>query len=313
MYINNYSVNTRHNRPTVSSRTALVTYFFNDGQYRDPQAISSVSIFKSSNNWYPSSVIGSDGQIKSSVTSLVLMNYSNSSSDVTNSCFDPSNYVPGANASGIYRLREGVYAVVLDYNNVPSGVFNLSGSTVIQNQVNLAEDYSDVWTIVPVAGSDPDTVINEFSLNYDRFFTTTQPLLFRVATKLSNRHIVLGSNIDLKFTNEFTIENNDIDDTVLNLFKESLIVNPAIEIYKENTDRNLPARVTVSSFAQTSGACDVTAENTIIFTFNTEALKTHPQLTAGNFGSLTGAYVARVRFDVLNQTFYSNNFAFIVS
>lgn len=311
MYINNYSVNTRHNRPVVSARTALVTYFYNDGQYRDPQAISAVTMFRSADNWYPSSVIGSDGQIKSSASSLVLMNYANSSSDVTNSCFNPSNYSPGA--SGIYRLREGVYAVVLDYNNVPSGVFNLSGSTVVQNAVNLAEDYIDVWSIVPVAGADLDTVINSFTLDYDRFFTTTQPLLFRVATRLSNRHIVLGSKIDLKFTNEFNIENADIDETIINLFKQSVIMNPMVEIYKENTDRNLPSRVTVSSFAQTSGACDVTADNTVIFNFNTEALKTHPQLTAGNFGSMTGAYVARLKFDVLNQTFYSNNFSFIVS
>lgn len=312
MYINNYSVNTRHNRPTVSTRTALVTYFFNDGQYMDPVNISAVSIFRSANNWYPSSVIGSDGQIKSSASSLILMNYSNSSSDTTNSCFNASNYTPGANASGIYRLKEGVYAVVLD-QNTPSGILNLSGDWVIQNNVNLAEDYIDVWTIIPVAGGDLDTVINGFSLNYDRFFSTTQPLLLRVATRLVNRGMVLGSKIDLKFTNELTVENSDIDDSTLNLFKQSLILNPAVEIYKENTDRNLPSRITVSSFAQTSALCDVTPDNTIIFNFDTDALRTHPQLTAGNFGSLTGAYVARVKFEVLNQTFYSNNYAFIVS
>lgn len=312
MYINNYSVNTRHNRPTVSTKTALVTYFFNDGQYADPVNISSVSIFRSSNNWYPSSVIGSDGQIKSSASSLILMNYSNSSSDTTNSCFNPSNYTPGANASGIYRLREGVYAVVLD-SNTPSGVLNLSGQWVIANNVNLAEEYIDVWTVIPTAGGDLDTVINSFELNYDRFFSTTEPLLFRVATRLVNRSMVLGSKVDLKFTNEFNIENSNIDESILNLFKQSLILNPAVEIYKENTDRNLPSRVTVSSFAQTSALCDVTSDNTIILNFDTDALRTHTELTSGNLGSLTGAYVARVRFDVLNQTFYSNNFAFIVS
>jgi hypothetical protein len=313
MYINNISVNTRHNRPTVTSKTALIAYFFNDGQYVDPDAISAVTIFKSSENWYPSSVIGSDGQIKSSASSLVLMNYSNSSSDISDSSFDPNNYVPGQTASGIYRLKEGVYAVILDYNNVPSGVFNLSGSVEIPNKVNLAQEYIDVWTLRPLAGTDLITVINNFELNYDRFFTTTEPLLFRVSTRLANRNIVLGSKVDLKFTNEFTIENNNIDSSIINLFKQSLVMNPAIEIYKENSDRNLPSRVTVSSFAQTSGLCEVTSDNTIIYNFDTEALKTHPELVNGNLGPLTGAYVAKVKFDVLNQTFYSNNFGIIVS
>lgn len=313
MYINNYSVNTRHNRPTVSTRTALVTYFFNDGQYADPTAISAVTIFKASDNWYPSSVIGSDGQIKSSASSLVLMNFKTSAADTNNiAAFAPSNYTPGTNASGIYRLGTGIYAVILD-TATPSGVFNLSGETVIANNVNLAGEHIDVWTVIPAPGADLTTVINNFELNYDRFFTTTEPLLFRVATRLVNRHIVLGSKIDLKFTNEFNIENTNIDRSISNLFKESLIVNPSIEIYKENTDNNLPARVTVSSFAQTSALCDVTSDNTVIFNWDTDQLKTHPQLAAGNLGPITGTYVAKIKFSVLNQTFYSNNFAIIVS
>lgn len=312
MYINNYSVNTRHNRPTVSGRTALITYFFNDGQYTDPDAISAVTIFKASDNYYPSSVVGSDNQIKSDASSLVLMNYSNSSSDTTDSAFDASNYTAGSTASGIYRLRQGVYAVVLD-TNVLSGVYNLSGSTLVENQVNLSQDYIDVWTIVPTAGSDLDTVINKFRLNYDTFFTTTEPLLFKVSTRMTNRALVLGSKIDLKFTNEFTIENTNIDNSMINLFKESLILNPSVEIYKENVDRNLPSRVTVSSFAQTSALCDITSDNTIIFNWNTDELKTHPQLTAGLLGSPTGTYSVRVKFDVLNQTFYSNVYSFTVS
>jgi hypothetical protein len=310
MYINNISVNTRHNRPTVSSKTALLAYFYNDGQYKDPEAISAVSIFRASNNFYPSSVIGSDGQIKNSASSLVLMNFANSSSDTTNSTFNASNYSVGA--SGIYRLREGVYAVVLDTNAV-SAIFNLSGNNPIENTANLATDYIDVWTLVPTQGTDLTTVINQFTLDYDRFLTTTEPLLFRTATRLANRHIVLGSRVDLKFTNEVTIENSNIDSSITNLFKQSIVFNPKIEIFKENVERNLPARVEVSSFAQTSALCDVTSDNTVIFNWNTEELKSHPRLLDGTLGSLTGAYVVRLKFDILNQTFYSNSFSFIMS
>lgn len=310
MYINNISVNTRHNKPVVSGRTALLAYFFNDGQYKDPESISAVSIFKSSDNFYPSSVIGSDGQIKSSASSQVLMNFANSNSNTSSTSFDTSNYSVGA--SGIYRLREGVYAVVLDTNAV-SAIFNLSGNYPIANRVELNGEYIDVWTAELSQGTDLTTLINKFELDYDRFFSTTEPLMFRAATRLANRHIILGSKIDLKFTNEITIENTNIDTSILNLFKQSLVMNPQLEIFKENVERNLPARVTVSSFAQTSALCDVTSDNTVIFNWNTEALKAHPRLLDGTLGSLTGAYCARIKFDILNQTFYSNTFSFILS
>jgi len=85
-----------------------------------------------------------------------------------------------------------------------------------------------------------------------------------------------------------------------------------IEIYKKNQDRNLDARVEVSGYAATSGLMDVTSENTVIFTFDTEALKTHPRLLDGTLGSMTGTYVARLKFNALNQTIVSNDMAFII-
>jgi hypothetical protein len=310
MYINNISVNSRHGAPTVLSRTALLTYFYNNGKYADPYEISAVSIFRSADNFYPSSVIGPDGQILQSASSLVLMNYSNSSARTSDESFNTSNY--SIAGSGIYRIREGVYGVVLD-RELESTIFNLSGSEPITNRVSSTGDLLDVWTVRRVAGSNLDTVINEFSLSEDRFYNTTERVLFRVSTRMSNRHIVLGSKVDLKFTNEFNIENRNIDKSITNLFKQSLITDPQIEIVKENTERNLQSRVTVSSFSDTSSLCDVTSDNTVIFNWDTEALKSHPQLIAGNLGSITGIYNVRLRFSVLNETFLSNVFSFTVS
>jgi len=296
MYINNTAVNTRFNHPSVSEKTALVTYFFNNGQYQDPVDISSVTIFLASDNFYPSSIIGTDGLISSSVTSQ-LMTFANSATLTTDPSFDSSGY--SAAASGIYKLRDGVFAVVLD----PATASNLASAV---------NDYIDVWTIRRLPGSDFDTIVNEFTLNEDRFYATTEPVLFRVSTRLENKYLTLGSKIDLKFTNEFTIENGGLDSSVRNLFKESLVINPAIEIYKENDDRNLPSRVSVSSFSDTSGACDVTSDSTVVYTFDTNSLSTHPQLLAGNLGSMTGTYVARLKFNALNQVIYSNYQAFII-
>lgn len=310
MYINNISVNTRHNRPSVLSKTALVTYFINDGRYTDPYEISAVTIFHASGNMYPSALIGSDGQQTVSAFDQVLMNFANSAALTTDSVFDASNYSVGA--SGIFRIREGVYAVVLD-QSIASSIYNLSGDTLIENLVDRVGDYLDIWTIRRVAGSELDTVINEFTLHQDRFYSVTEPILFRVATRLVNHNIILGSKTDLKFTNEFTIENTNIDRSITNLFKESFIVNPAIEIYKQNEDRNLASRVVVSSFADTSALCDVTSDNTVIFNFNTQALTSLPSFQAGTFGAQQGVYVARLKFTALNQEMYSNYFSFIVS
>ena len=314
MEINDKPVTTRHERPTVLGPTALVMYFINDGQYVNPYEISAVSVFKSSSNQYPDTVISPDGEITPAASSLVLMNFSNSASLVSNTAaFDASNYTASSDASGIYKLATGKFAVILDQASIlPNGVFNLSGDTTILNRVSSTGDYLDVWTVKRAAGSDLDTIINEFTLTEDRFFGVTEPLLFRVSTKLENNHIVLGSKVDLKFTNEFTLENANIDRSIVNLFKQSLVTQPMIEIIKKNTDRNLGARIEVSGYSATSGLVDVTSENTVLFTMDTEALKTHPALLDGTLGSMTGTYVARLKFNALNQTIVSNDLAFII-
>ena len=323
MKINNYSVNTRHERPSVLAPTALLLYFINDGKYTDPYAISGVSVFAAADNFSPDSVISAEGQITNAASSLVLMHFANTlnvgDTQTDSSSFDTSNYTQGAqDSSGIYRLAEGQYAVILDDDQV-SAVFNLSGGegpviydTDILNRVSSTGDYLDVWTVKHNSGSTLTTIINDFTLTEDKFFGVTEPLLFRVNTRLENNHIVLGSKVDLKFTNEFTLENANVDRNIVNLFKESLVVNPQIEIYKKNDDRNLPARVTVSSYAETSGLTDLTSENTVIFNLDTTALATHPEMTAGNLGSQTGVYVARLKFLALNQTIVSNDLAFII-
>lgn len=312
MKINGNQVTTRYERPTVLGPTALLLYFINDGQYADPYEISGVSIFAASDNQSPSSVINSDGEIKSDTSGSILMHFSNPSANTSHSSFDASNYNV-QEASGIYKLSTGKYAVVLnDVQDTPSGVFNLSADTTILNRVSATGDYIDVWTLKRNTGSDLDTIINEFTLTEDRFFGVTEPLLFRVATRLENSYLVLGSKVDLKFTNEFTLENANIDRSIVNLFKQSLVTDPMLEIYKKNQDRNLDARVEVSGYAATSGLMDTTSENTVIFTFDTESLKTHPSLLDGTLGSMTGTYVARLKFTALNQTIVSNDMAFII-
>jgi hypothetical protein len=238
------------------------------------------------------------------------MNFANSSVLTANSSFDSSNYTPATTASGIYKLGTGQYSVVLD------GGLNLVGrylNTAVPNQASATTTYIDVWTVKMFAGSEYAVYINEFKLFDDTLFTTTQPLLVTTTNKLRNKNVKLGSKIDLTISTEFNIGNKDIDSSIKNIFKDSVITNPAIQIVKLNDDYTLPARVVVSSFANTSSLVDVTSDNSILFSWNTENLYTLPAIAAGTFGPLTGVYQIQTKYNVLNQTIFSDYLNLIVS
>ena len=311
MLINNYSVVDRHNRPGVLQRVALRSFFINDGAYQDPYQISSVTIFKLSDNSSPNTVLNSDGLINgSSVSGSVLMCFANSAQLISNAAFNASNYTPATTASGIYKLGIGEYAVVLDGQLNLSGVFQ---GTPIENRTSAVNTYIDVWTVKFAQGSDYATYINEFKLFSDTLLTTTQPLLLTTTNKLRNKYVKLGSKIDLMIGTEFNVGNKDIDSGLRNIFKDSIIVNPSIQIVKLNDDYTLPSRVTVSAFADTSAYVDVTSDNTMVLNWDTNALYTLPAVLNGTFGPLTGAYQIQVKYSVLNQTILSDYLNLIVS
>jgi ATP sulfurylase len=155
--------------------------------------------------------------------------------------------------------------------------------------------------------------INEFKLFDDTLFSVTQPIVFTTSNKLRNKHIKLGSKVDLTVATEFNIGNKDIDSSIKNIFKDSVIVNPSVQIVKLNDDYTLPSRVTVSAFADTSAYMDVTSDNTLIFNWDTNALYTLPSVLNGTFGPLTGAYQVQVKYSVLNQTILSDYLNLIVN
>ena len=236
------------------------------------------------------------------------MNFQNSSVFTSSTAFNTSNYSTGA--SGIYKLGTGQYAVVLDGSLDQSGIY--LGAT-IANEASAVNNYIDVWTVKMVQGSEYAVYINEFKLFDDTLYSLTQPLLLQTINKLRNKYVKLGSKIDLMVNTEFNLGNKDIDSSIKNLFKDSVIVNPSIQIIKLNDDYTLPARVTVSAFADTSAYTDVTSDNTILFNWDTTALYTHPSVMNGTYGSLTGAYQIQVKYSVLNQVILSDYLNLIVN
>jgi hypothetical protein len=306
MLLNNTNINDRNNRPVVLSRVGLQAFFLSDGQYTDPYEISAVTIFQRSANLYPNSVLNSDTQLidTSAVSGSILMNFSNSSADVTNRSFDASNYLATpTTTSGIFKTGVGKYVVVLDGSINSSGVIKFDGlNELIPNSASATGDYIDVWTVTWAAGSLPQTVINEFNLRKGGFTVLTEPLMLKVKSRLINSKITLGSKVDIKIASDVHVENTQVDDSVKNLLRENVITSGAIQIEKVNEGAYLPAHVTVSSYANTSGSIDITADNVMVFNWDTSTLSTHPQLVAGNFGSIQGVYAIRAKYKVFGET-----------
>ena len=317
MQLNGVTVVDRHNRPTVIQKVALRAFFINDGQYYDPYDISGVTIFQKASNFTPSTVLGSDNRISNSVpASIIKMHFTPSGDDDGTAGQDPSGYNPETDiraTSGVYRVSKGEYMVILDGTQTTSGVYDFHGSSLtVENTASAVNDYIDCWTIQFAQGSLYQTIINDFHLYDDTFFSITQPLLLASRNKLINRNIVLSSIEDLKVTTEITIQNKDIDQSVKNIFKDSAITNAMMKIEKVNEDSTtLPAHVTVSGFSDTSALIDVTSDNTMILNFDTTNLATHANVA--DFGGLTGTYRAIVKYTLLNETILSPPYYFTIS
>lgn len=308
MLLNNLDIGERHNRPTVLQPVGLQCFFIQDGQYVDPYAISAVTILPRIRNLAPSTVLNAQTQLleSSAVSGSIVMNFTNYPRVLTTaSSFNASNYSAGA--SGIFKISTGRYVAVLNGSVEQSGVYNLDGfNTPLYNTASSTGDYIDVWTVQMYQGSKLQTIINEFTLRKGGFTVLTQPLMLKTKTRLVNSKVTLGSKVNLKIATDVHVENSDIDESIKNLLRDNVVTSGSIEIQKMNDAANLPARVTVSSYSDTSSLTDITSDNVFMFSWDTTTLSTHPQLVAGNFGSIQGIYSIKVKYKVLNEEIVSD-------
>jgi len=320
MQLNGNLIVDRHNRPNVMQPVGLRAFFINDGVYQDPVDISGVTIFKEENNFPPSSVLGGDGLISSSLeSSKILMHFGSSAvaagftrvgASMPSTFYNPND---PSSLSGIYRVKTGEYVVVLDGQKNIQGNYNFYEKNLhIFNAASSIGNYIDVWTVKLAEGSTYQSIINNFSLFKDKFFMITEPLLLKTTNKLLNKKIVFGSKVDLKISTEVSLENKSISESVHNIFKDSVVTSAMVDIKKLNESTNLGSHVTVSSFSETSPFVDITSDNTIILNWDTESLKTHASTSTGTMGSLTGPYALQVKYTILNQTIVSPLMHFMV-
>lgn len=317
MQLNGVNLVDRNNRPGVIQKVALRVFFINNGEYYDPYDISGVTIFNRLDNTTPSGVLdASTGLIKSSLASSVIKMHFGASANDAGAALAPSSYNPASNAastSGIYRVSQGEYVCVLDSTQNTSGWYTLNGSSVVvANQASAATEYIDVWTVKFAQGSDYQSLVNNFTLYRDTFFTVTDPLILTAQNRLINKHLKLDSIVDLQVTTDVNIGNRAIDESMRNVFRDSAITSAMFKIEKINEDTmTLPSRVEVSGFAATSSLIDVTDGNTMLLRFDTTKLATHPSVAS--FGGLVGTYCLTCKYNLLDQTIVTQPMYFIIS
>lgn len=297
MNINGYEITDRDNRPSVDSRVALRVFFMNDGQFIDPAQIVDVCLFPRAAAQDPSSLLTSDGVLDDAVVSSLAK--AHFETEESPGWVDSSTYTQDGSTQ-VFRIRQGEYVVVLDGIDQDQS-FATRWQSIVDNTASATGDYLDVWTIKYPTLSDTKVVINAFSLFDDAFYTITEPLMIKAHNELTTKKIPLGSKQDIKITTDFTVENKNINSSIRNLFKSAMAINPKLKIEKINEDPNIPSRVTVYDYADTSGSIRVTSENTIIYTWDTNLLKSHAQMTEGNLGNMRGIYAISLQFDLLTE------------
>jgi hypothetical protein len=276
MLVNQTEVVDRHNRPNVSQRVGLRTFFINDGVYVD------------------------GGQSPIHCIKPV---------DATGNCigsFDKENYHPAETASGIYRLGVGEYVVVLDQITALSGWDWNTNTQTAASSLSSVNQYVDLWTVKLTSGSKYQVITNEFSLYEDTFFAFTEPLLLTTNNKLMNKHVRYKEIIDIKVSTEVTLQNKNVSESVQNIFKDSVVSEAFVTIKKVNHDPNFEGPFTVVDGI----AMDITGDNTLIYNWDT---LTSIGSGSETFGIPTGTYSVQVDYTVLNQTIKSPLYYLTVS
>lgn len=306
MKLNSVAVVERHNHPGVLDRVVLRASFVNNGSFQDVYAVSSVSLFRQSQNISPSSVLTSSTQlISDAAASAVKFRWR---SDNASGWVDSSAYNTDiANASSVYRTGVGQYAVVLDGVQAVSSL-DRSGTT-IANTASAVGDYIDVWTVKLSSSTNWSVFIHKVKLFQDTFVSLTEPLMMKSRTSLLPNKIRLGETVDIKVPTEITVLNRNIDQSIKNTLSTGAITDAQFRIMKHNEDSNLPARVEVSGYTATSGSVEVTSDNTMLFSFDTAVLTNG---SIQNLGAGTGTYSLEAKYTLLNETIVSPMMYFTV-
>ena len=185
--------------------------------------------------------------------------------------------------------------------------FPFGGGFTVANGASAVQEYIDVWTAKMTATSEYQLFINEVRLDNDAWISLTQPLLLSTSNRLVNKHITLGSIVNLKVTTDLTVQNRDLDSSVRNIIESYGIDNAFFKIQKVNEGTtSIPSLETVFDYRNVD---QITSDNTMIYNFNVD----NWMATAGLSGGDVGTFALTASYTFLGETFKTKPLYFTIS
>ena len=278
--INGYNYADRSDRPTTKERVGLRASFYNQGSVASPVAVSGVTLFSKNDFPDPSSVLGSDGLILSSITSSVIKYHWSTDfslpingaggGNTTSGTKDTSSYNEQANdGSTVWWLgASGNFAVILEgqkgsgdpsWPSAPAATYSFHGSSVtIPLAASTAGEYFEVWTVQLAADLPYTSFIFPASLYYDAWVGLSEPLHLTTSHRLITKKIAENSTTDIKIATEVTVHNKALDSAMKNVLNDTLYTNLAFQLHKinENPSDELDPIVSVKPEGKSIGGTD---------------------------------------------------------
>ena len=314
---NTYAVVKRYNRPSILTKTLLEMFFSNNGTYFQPYSVSEVYILPDTGttNGSPdiyinraASDIGTSayGLLNASSVSSVVATYNVSNSEnignggdlswPTDSPLNPSSY------SGTNDVLYGSPSSIFSGLAGEPYRYQVVGDSIAFPSFSSVQNYFDVWLVQDFSGVDASSgwhlYWNKFSVYNDRIITFTEPFEVTTRSKLRQKYIPLSSIVDLAIETNVFLANNNLTVDEKNIWREAVIDANTVDI--QITRRNPQTsgeRTTIQGWVNTG--VTVNSSNTILYKWNTS-------------GQEKGDYVVQVRYDLLGQTFYSEEFSLVL-
>lgn len=274
----------------------LEMFFTNNGTYFDPDTVSAVYILPDTGltNGSPDiyinrtvSDIGTDqyGLIATSSLSSVVAYFDLSNTSSPGTPDSASAY--DAYFNGIFKNDNGQYCVLVDGTNFPT--FSSLGIS--------DGNWFDIWLVKDFANSGKFKLYwNKFTTYNSRILTFTEPYQVSCKNKLQQKYVQLSSIETLRVTTEMFLDNKSMSRDAQSVFNELSIFDPRIRIRKRNPQTTGQITTVVN---WTGSGVDVTSDNTILYLWNTSSQE-------------RGDYTVQVRYNILEQLIYSEEFSLVL-
>ena len=317
---NGISVVRRYNRPSPNSKAYLELYTLENGQYTDVYQVCSVHVFKKLDydatnktiHYFQSSSTGivDDASSVSGDVAMVFSGISTETVDSTIGVYDSSTFADNAqSASSVFKVNgtTGRYAVVLKESAAFMNPQDAGAPVAEVNEASSVGTYFDVWTVKTTSGSPAQLFIDEFDLHDSSFLHFTEPLQIKVKNNLKTNRVHFGGTENLLINTNISVLNRSLGKEVKSTVRHSLLDSAQFKILRYNEDSANPNFQVVKDWADVE---NIDGADTLSISFPTA---TWIDLVKDNLDNRRGVYHIQVKYTLLDQIIYSEEFPFNVA